>query len=277
MNPKNKMLKLCAWPILAVAAIPLLAVLIVVALFLSIPLGKAGTCMAIAPLVLPTKGKALSDDEFQSTLFGGVNALIEEQGQFKSAHQKILDDLGRSDKEVKAALEELTKVKNQTNTTHEQFTKSMEKVQRQIALNTRSSFRNPMQRCLSNEETRFTLNAMARVVAFEAGLAPKPDEAFQKAVDEYRPKMKALTGVDAGLGQATVPTATFNEIYDLLLEYGDYTKLGVQRVGARLNVLPIATARPQFYWIGSQSTLAEVCSPPAAVISRSPLAAIASS
>ena len=83
------------------------------------------------------------------------------------------------------------------------------------------------------------------------------DKAFAKAIEEDIFNHKALTGVDTGLGQATVPTDTFNTIYDLLLEYGDYSSLGVQRVGARTNVLPVATARPQFYWIGNQSTLAE--------------------
>lgn len=70
-------------------------------------------------------------------------------------------------------------------------------------------------------------------------------------------KYKALTGVDTGLGQATVPTDTFNTIFDLLLEYGDFHTLGVERVGARTNVLPVATSRPQFYWIGAQSSAAE--------------------
>ena len=246
------LLKMAALPVLAVACLPLVLMLVALAVFLSIPVTKAGAMCAIAPLVIP-KGA----DEFQTTLLGGVNGLIEEQGQFKTQQQKILDDLGRSDKEVKAALEDLTKVKNTTNSTFEDFTRKMEKVQRQIALNARSSFRSPLHRALANEELMFNLNAIARVIAYQKSIGPKPDEAFQKAVDDYRPKAKALTGVDAGLGQATVPQETFNEIYDLLLEYGDYSTLGVQRVGARLNVLPVATSRPQFYWIGSQSTLAE--------------------
>ena len=194
---------------------------------------------------------------FEKKVLAGVDTLVEENKTIKSAVQKVTDDLARADKEVKAALEELTKVKNQTNTTHEQFTKAMEKVQRSIALNAKSSFRNPMQRALANEELSFALNAIGRCVLAATKGAPIPDSAFVKYVEEQKAKTKALTGVDTGLGQATVPTDTFNEIYDLLLEYGDYTTLGVQRVGARLNVVPVATARPQFYWIGSQSTLAE--------------------
>ena len=255
MNPKNRNLKMFAWPVLALAALPLLIILLIAAIVM-IPAKSTALC-AIAPLAIPTKGKALTDEEFQATLFGGVNSLIEEQGTFKSQQQKILDDLGRSDTEVKKAMEELTKVKNGVNTTTEDLLKRMEKLQKSITRNARSSFRSPVERALANEELAFNLNAMARCIAFEKQLGPKPDEAFIKAVNDYRPTAKALTGVDAGLGQATVPTDTFNEIYDLLLEYGDYTTLGVHRVGARVNVLPVATARPQFYWIGSQSTLAE--------------------
>jgi HK97 family phage major capsid protein len=258
---KHKYLKLFALPALALAALPVLLFIVAFTFIMLAPSGVAqtsGLCsMAITPLVIP-KGKALTDEEFQATLFGGVNSLIEEQGTFKSAQQKILDDLGRSDKEVKAALEELTKIKNTTNTTFEDMMNRLEKVQRQLMLNTRSSFRSPVERALSNEELRFNLNAMARcVLAAKFKDAPTPDPAFVKAVEEMNVKAKILTGVDAGLGQATVPTDTFNEIYDLLLEYGDYATLGVGRVGARTNVLPIATSRPQFYWIGSQSTLAE--------------------
>jgi len=255
MNPKNRNLKLCAVPVLMLAALPLLIMVLAAAMFLAIP-GKA--MCALTPLVLPEKGKALDESEFQRTLMTGVNDLMDEQGKFKSAQQKVLDDLDRSDKEVKKAMEELTKVKNTTNSTFEDFMKKMEKVQKQVALNARSSWRSPEERVLADEEVRFGLNAMARcVLATKFPGEFKLDDAFKKYVEENNSKTKALTGVDAGLGQATVPTDTFNQIYDLLLEYGDYTTLGVQRVGSRLNVLPIATARPQFYWIGSQSSLAE--------------------
>jgi HK97 family phage major capsid protein len=254
---KHKYLKPFALPVLALVALPLLLCIALFAFVMLPAAAQAGVSCAIAPLVIP-KGKALTDEEFQATLFGGVNSLIEEQGTFKSAQQKILDDLGRSDKEVKASLEDLTKVKNTTNATFEDIMKRMEKVQRQVMLNSRSSFRSPIERALASEEFRFNLNAIARyLLAQKDGSLDRLDPAFKKAVDDYRPKAKALTGVDTGLGQATVPTDTFNEIYDLLLEYGDYATLGVQRVGARVNVLPIATSRPQFYWIGSQSTLAE--------------------
>jgi HK97 family phage major capsid protein len=186
----------------------------------------------------------------------GVTTLAADNVRFKTDVQKIKDDFDRSDKEVKKALEDLTKVKNDTNTTFIDLTAKMAALEKAIRKNASSSFRNPVQRALANEEFRFKMNALGRWAAAKR-LSATIDPAFQKVVDESNLEMKALTGIDSGLGQATVPTDTFDMIYDLLLEYGDYSTLNVTRVGARTNVLPIATARPQFYWIGSQSTLAE--------------------
>ena len=189
----------------------------------------------------------------------GVTKMAEEQTRHKSAIQKVTDDLDRADKEVKRALEELTLVKNTCNDFATAM-RAMEKVQKSIALNARSSFRNPVARACADEEFSFRINALARyidVLSKGGKGVGSLDPAFKKAVEEGIFTQKALTGIDSGLGQATVPTDTFNQIYDLLLEYGDYASLGTQRMGARTNVLPLATSRPQFFWIGSQSTLAE--------------------
>jgi HK97 family phage major capsid protein len=198
--------------------------------------------------------------DFEKTMRGGLKSLFENQKRFKSQLQEVTTNLGNSDKEVKKALEELTLVKNKSNSTFEEVMQKMEKVQKQIALNTRSSFRNPIERALSNEEFCFALNATARHILSKDKRCPdfKMDPAFSRFIEEKcQIEQRALTGVDAGLGQATVPVETFNEIYDLLLEYGDWSTLGVQRVGARTTVYPLMTSRPQFYWIGNQSSLAE--------------------
>ena len=194
---------------------------------------------------------------FEAKVLKGVDTLVEEQKTIRSSIQQVKDDLGRSDKIVKDALEDLTKTKNTMNASWEEVGKKLKKLKRAIRLNASSSFRDPVQRACADEEFNFWLNATARYIASHMKDGPKCDPAFAKAVEDGNIAAKALTGVDAGLGQATVPIQTFNQIYDLLLQFGDYATLGVQRVGARTVVLPVATARPQFYWIGSQSTLAE--------------------
>ena len=203
-----------------------------------------------------TEGGALSETEFQTKVLRGMEAAVKTQEKHTTDIQKVLGDLDRTDKEVKKAMEELTGVKNATNATVTEINQKMEKLQKQIALNTRSSFRSPIARALANEEFRFHINALARYIIAQK-TNTKCDEAFVKVVQEWATQYRAMTGVDTGLGQATVPTDTFNTIYDLLLEYGDFSTLGVERVGARTNVLPVATSRPQFCWIGSQSSLAE--------------------
>ncbi len=207
---------------------------------------------------LPMCGVVMGEDEFQTKVLGGVERLAKDSEKFRSQIDTVLADTSRLDREAKIAAEELTRAKNQMNATFEDVMKRMERVQRQVALNARSSFRNPIQRALENEEFSFALNAIARyLAAARADSTGTLDPAFKKFIEDSRLKAKALTGVDSGLGQATVPIETFNQIYDLLLEYGDFATLGVERVGARTVVYPVATARPQFAWIGAQSTLAE--------------------
>ena len=198
-----------------------------------------------------------TEADFQTTVRKGIQKVTANQEKHTTDIAKIFADMDRADKEVKKAMEDLTLVKNQTNTSYEDVLKKMEKVQRMVALNAKSCFRNPIERALAfDDEFRFKMNAIARYM-YSVANKSKLDSAFERVVEESNAQHKAMTGVDAGLGQATVPQETFNQIYDLLLEYGDFATLGVQRVGARTTVLPVATARPQFYWIGSQSTLAE--------------------
>lgn len=202
-----------------------------------------------------TAGGTLTTEEkeFQTTVRRGVTTLVEENKKLRSDVQKITDDFDRADKEVKKALEELTKVKNTCNDQAELMRK-MEQTQKAIKLNARSSFGDPIRRALANEEARFYLNAVARyVIATQLNAVKSLDPAFVKAIEDGNVKAKALTGVDSGLGQATVPTDTFDEIFDTLLEYGQWNTLGVQRVGARTTVLPVATSRPAFYWIGNNT------------------------
>lgn len=249
MNHKNKNLRLAAGATLGFILLPVLLIALIGIVCFAFAIPK-GALLAVGPLALPKSGEKLDDTTFQRTVLEGVNAVIEEQGHAKSAQQKILDDFDRTDKEVKKAAEELTKVKNQVNTSFEELMQNYKKLQSAIALNARSSFRDPVERACANEETRAFFNAVARAVCFPGEYNKLPAE-WRKLLEENAAKTKSLTGVDSSLGQSTVPTQTFNEIYDTLLEYGDWPTLGVQRVGMRTNVLPIATARPLFYWIGA--------------------------
>jgi HK97 family phage major capsid protein len=207
--------------------------------------GGWGALTATAPVVLP-------EADFQRKVMDGIEGVTKKQEEFKSSQQKVLDDLDRADKEVKKALEDITNLKK-TENAHAEMLAKMEKAQKLVLLNARSSFGDPIQRALANEETRAWLNGACRAAAFgkDAGQYNKIPAEMRKLIEEGTAKVKAVTGVDSGLGQATIPQDTFNEIYGTLLEYGDWSMLGVQRVGARTNIVPVGTARPVFYWIGS--------------------------
>lgn len=213
---------------------------------------------------------AAADEDFETEMLNGVKDI---KGRVKSIEdgngetkkktekiesdiQKVMNDLDRSDKEVKKALEDLTKVKNTCNDFAVTMAK-MEKVQKAVALNARSSFGDPIKRlCAGNDELNAFFKAVGMALQHGGNFEKLPTE-LKTLIEGGRNEIKSLTGVDAGLGQATVPQATFNEIYDLLLQYGAWNKLSVQRVGVRTTVLPIATARPTAYWLGAQSGVGE--------------------
>lgn len=201
----------------------------------------------------PTDGGGTAT--FEAKVLSGIETLNSRTVKMESDYQKVTSDLDRADKAVKEALEQLTKVKNQANDA-DAFMKNMEKVQKAIMLNVRSSFKSPIDRALASDETRAFLNAAARAACFPGEYHRLPGE-MRKLLEDSNARHKSLTGVDSSLGQATIPQETFDSIYDTLLEYGDWGSLGVQRVGARTTVLPVATSRPQFYWIGANTGTAE--------------------
>lgn len=207
-------------------------------------------------VLLDPAGSDGGGGEFETKMLAGVETLQKSHNELKSRYQKVVEDLDRSDKEVKKAMEELTLVKAKANTTFEEVMAKYNALQKAVTLNARSSFTDPVQRALSNDETKAFINAAARAVVFPGEYSKLPGE-WRKLLEENAAATKSLTGVDSSLGQATVPTQTFNEIYDTLLEYGDWSSLGVIRVGMRTTVLPIATARPGYYWIGAGAGAAE--------------------
>jgi HK97 family phage major capsid protein len=217
-------------------------------------LSHAGPLAALLPLAL--LGTVLPETEFQEKVLKGVEEMQTQQKDMRSGIEKVSSELDRSDKEVKKALEEFTRVKNDVEKGKEVMNsfdaamKAMEKVQKAIALNARSSWRDPVEKALSDEGFRTFLNAAARASAFPAEYKRLPAE-WQKLLEEGNAKQKALTGVDTSLGQATIPSEWFKTIYDLLIEYGQWNQLDVIQVGARTNLVPVATARPNFYWIGA--------------------------
>ena len=242
---RNRKLKI---PLLLLGAI--FSVLAVTLLFLIHPTAHIAGGIACA-----SAGAVLPEAEFQKKIADGVSSLVEGQQKFKSDFQKIVDDFGRTDKEVKQAAEAVQKLMKASNE-QELAIKRLGDLQKAVLKNATSSFGDPIKRALADEETHAYFTAIGRAVAAKAA-GQHLDDAYKKIIDDGNAKVKSLSGVDTGLGQATVPTETFNAIFDTLLNYGQWSTLGVMRVGMRTTILPVMTSRPQFFWLGAGSSVGE--------------------
>ena len=185
---------------------------------------------AALPLFGMAVGGALTEDEFRQKVLGGVESI-------QKKNEDLTTNFGNLQKETKTAIEELTKVKNTCND-HATALMAVNKVMLAMRQEQRLAFGDPIARLVGREEVRNFINAAVRKVVF--GKDAKLPEHLQKA----------LTGDDAGLGQALVPQETAAEIYDVLASYGRWSTLGVRNVGARTEVLPVATSRPSAIWYG---------------------------
>jgi HK97 family phage major capsid protein len=167
---------------------------------------------------------------FEETVADGLDAL-------RAKQETLLANYGSLSQEVHHTMEELTRVKNACNSFAE-TDQALRRLQLQLDREARRAYGDPLARFCAREENCLTLNALVRKVLFPAEKLPSHLE-------------KALTGVDTGLGQATVPSAVAQEIYQTLAAYGQWNTLRVLRVGARTVTLPYSTARPTCYILGS--------------------------
>ncbi len=117
---------------------------------------------------------ALADEEFQKKVFDATDALTTENkrlgkdhAELKSSYDKVVADLDRSDKEVKKSLEELTKVKNTCNGMDSEMKAlqmAMDKTNRLIRANAKSSFGDPVKRFLTGEENNAYFKAVGSMM-----------------------------------------------------------------------------------------------------------------
>jgi HK97 family phage major capsid protein len=191
----------------------------------------------------------MTELDFQNTVLGGLEAAQKEIATLKSLTpaEQIIADQSRWPKEIKAGMEDLTKLKNTANGLDSEvkaITKSLASLDALTRREARLSFGDPVERFLSDPEKRNFFNGLARRLAFPNAKLPEHLE-------------KALTGVDSSLGSALIPTEYMTEMYSVLAEYGDYNTLNVMRVGARTNSLPLISARPAAAWYGAGAAATE--------------------
>lgn len=196
-------------------------------------------------LACKSDGDVLDEVEFQ----GKVLKLVEDQDKKFKTHQEkaeeIMKTVGDMPKQLKAALEEITKLQRTANDQQantEKFEKAIGGFTKTLRENVNREFGDPCQRFLADSEKKAWVNAMIRRISFPTA----------KLSDEHEAVLKAFTGVDSSLGQATIPQEWLPEIYSLLSSFGIYSTFGlITNISARTTTIPMATARPTYYWIGS--------------------------
>lgn len=189
----------------------------------------------------------MDESTFQRTVLDGLEAQKKkiEQIEKKNPVEEIFSQPDRWPKELKSIAEENTRLKSAANGLDSEvklLQKQLARMEGLARLESRAAFGDPVKRFCADEEKRNFINALARQMAFGHNQGFKLPDHLQKA----------LTGVDASLGQALIPTAYIPEIYEILTNYGAYNTLRVDSgLSARTNSYPIMTAEPAALIIGA--------------------------
>lgn len=173
------------------------------------------------------------DAAFQKTLLEGVASLRTEQ---KSLRDQFTTDVSNLDKQSKALLEDVTKLKTAANDTQagrDELLKKLKMLDARITQQVRSLNGDPVARIIADEEKRTRFNCAIR-------LALDKDGDMRKRL---APQLKAL-GEDSSPGSTLIDDALALEIYDTLTSFGIWNTFGVRNVGTKETKYPLKTARP---------------------------------
>jgi HK97 family phage major capsid protein len=185
--------------------------------------------------------RTLSDEQFQETVLRGVNA-VEEKFQTVERNQETLlknyDQLGR---ETKQAMEEMTRLKNSAND-RGKILSAVQKLQLQLRTEAIAAGIDPIQRIINDPEKRARLNLAVRMAVDRNGDMRTVCEPIARAIGE-----------DSGEGATLIIAQLFKEIYDTLAQYGDWSTLGVRRLGTKVTNFPVKTARVISQWLTSEA------------------------
>jgi HK97 family phage major capsid protein len=185
--------------------------------------------------------KNLTDEQFQETVLRGVNA-VEEKFQTVERNQETLlknyDQLGR---ETKQTMEELTRLKNTANDRAKILT-AVQRLQLQLRAEAAWAGMDPIQRIVNDPEKRARMNLAVRMAVDRNGDMRQVCEPIARAIGE-----------DTGEGATMIIAQLFKEIYDTLAQYGDWSTLGVRRLGTKVTNFPVKTARVVAQWLTSEA------------------------
>lgn len=178
------------------------------------------------------------NDAFQKSALKSLETIGDNVKAQKTKMDELVSNYDRLDKDTKKACEELTAVKNNVNSTFEEFGKKLKAFQDRIRVEAKAAFGSPIARISGNEELRTRFNCAIRLAMDNQGDMAK----------KVAPMMKAL-GEDSSPGSTLINDALLNEIYDSLASYGIWNTFAVKRLGTKTTKMSVKTVRPIAKWI----------------------------
>jgi HK97 family phage major capsid protein len=179
-------------------------------------------------------GEPINQEKFQQTILDGMTAVqdkLKKFDEFQTATKTAIGELG-------GMRDEIVRMKDAVNAI-DILAKQIQKAHALVV-----------------SENRRSLDLNQRVTP---EIADYVIGCFRKArgMDLSPAQKTVIGGSDSGIGAAVIPQDTANIIYDLLLQYGQWSTLGVVPIGSRTQVMPYITARPTAYWLSQGAQITE--------------------
>ena len=165
-------------------------------------------------------GGGLSQAEFQAKVLDTV-------GKVKLTTDDLMAKHDNLDKETKKTIEDLTKLKNDSNASMDELTRTIKKLNLQMRQELRQANGDPIQRIIGDPDKKAAFNAIVRSAA-GFGLTPE---------------MRTTLGEDATPGSTMIRDGLAEDIYDTLAGYGVWSSFDVRKVGTKTTKFPVKTAR----------------------------------
>lgn len=171
-------------------------------------------------------------ETLEKSITGAVKGVGDRVQVMETEQEKLVKNLDQLSTETKSAMAELTTAKNRLDSA-EDVLKSIAKLQKNLRMEQRLAFADPVARIIADEEKRTRFNCFVRAAVDKNG----------DMLKRIAPQLKAL-GEDSSPGSTMIDDALAADIYDLLARYGSWSTLGVRNMGTKQTKFPIKTARP---------------------------------
>jgi len=195
--------------------------------------------------------------EFEAQVLDKVGTIERTVGDLKkNSAEVILADQSRWPKELKAAMEDLTKLKGVANDTQGNFdkmTKRMEQLQAIVKREARIAFGNPIERITRDEQLSARMNALIRIGLSDGERNYRKDAIGILERADLGSVAKAL-GEDSSPGSTLINQDLLTEVYHTLESFGIWNTFAVRALGTKTNILPVKTARAVALAIISEGT-----------------------